>query len=111
MDEKKSLLKDIGRFLEEAGIAEATFGQRAIGSWTAVARLREDRMHLRQMKRLREYIARQRKAMSDAKKLRRNRLKTDPALHPRPDDGDRQEPSPAGVDTQIGSRVRRRSSV
>lgn len=111
MDEKKSLLKDIERFLVEAGIAEATFGQRAIGSWTAVARLREDRMHLRQMKRLRDYIARERKAMSDAKKLRRNRLQTNAPQHSSPDDRDRQEPSQTGMDTQVGGRIRRRSSV
>lgn len=70
MDIKSDLIDQITAFLTESGMAESTFGQRAVRDWRFVERLREGRVTVTLVERAQAYMAdwRQRKAAEGAVK-------------------------------------------
>ena len=66
----QQLLADIAAFCSANGMAESTFGQRAVHEWRLVERLRKGRVTLRTIERVHAFIKQNSKGLSRRKRSR-----------------------------------------
>lgn len=72
MSDHQQLLAEIADFCRDNGMAESTFGQKAVHEWRLVERLRQGRVTMRTIERVRAFL-RAASGNEDAPRRRRSR--------------------------------------